>query len=128
MVVCHICLAQAEECNDTEVPPAKRSSSSIKIGTTTKVTVDIHKTDATNKKAFWKQPAPVAIAKQRKVEKKKPPKGKAGSARVKRVGTRSADVMLMSRLGHCRRGTMRSLASGHTLFIRHGELTSTSWV
>ena len=57
--------------------------------------MDIHKNDDTIKSAFWKQlkqPAPAAIAKQRKIQKKKTPKGKAGSARVRRVGKRSADV------------------------------------
>ena len=81
--------------------------------------MDIHKNDDTIKSAFWKQlkqPAPAAIAKQRKIQKKKTPKGKAGSARVKRVGKRSADVLagtLQKRL--------RAFA-GHTLLIQHGEL------
>ena len=76
--------------------------------------MDIHKNDDTIKSAFWKQlkqPAPAAIAKQRKIQKKKPPKGKAGSARVKRVGKRSADVAagaLKKRLHEF---------AGHTLFI-----------
>ena len=114
MVVSHMCLAQAGQCNHAEEPPAKRSCSSITIGTTTKVTVDIHKTDEAIKNNFWKQlkqAAPAAIATDRKIQKKKPPKGKAGSARVTRVGKRSADVAagaLKKRLHEF---------AGHTLFM-----------
>ena len=86
--------------------------------------MDIHKTDRTNRNTFWKQikqPAPAAIAEQRKIEKKKPAKGKAGSARVERVGKRSADVSA---------GTLQKRLhafAGHTLVIQHGELWCEAW-